>query len=271
MDVCFLYPVSRVVCPDAPATDLGLLPDAAWLAAHPWEVIVLHEQVWWPGEPYRKTPGGPYLPWRRDEVERFATDCHEQACKLLVYASPFYWWKRTDEVVGARLVEDLLVTGADGWYLDYLLPDRVASRGLLAELRQRNPDRMIIAHVSHIKNAGFDGEVWPEVEEFCDLVADGELVPFDESWFGRIKQHLKPWIWHAGPAANPETNLKAYTAAGRTDKPAWPHGMPDAVIGRLAAADGGIIPGWSAPSPKDGDYVWSGGTSPRYRAWKNVR
>jgi len=75
LDISYLYPVCEAAAPKASPDDYGRLPSDGNVqqefAEHPSNVIVLHEQTYNPVRPNR--PEGPYFPWRRGELERFAS------------------------------------------------------------------------------------------------------------------------------------------------------------------------------------------------------
>lgn len=247
-DVAYMYPVCEVGSPGAPVADYGVLAPDAWvrdvLAAEPIDLIVLHEQTFRPAKPNR--PAGPYFPWRRDELERFLAAIHTAGKKLALYTSPFYWVEHSGMSVGdyVTMCNELMRLGIDGLYLDGLLmQDRAGSLDLVARLREKlGPNAVLFAHVSHKLIPAGQETVWPEVEEYVDLVADGEGIE-PAVFLARAKQHVKPVVWISG----------SFSQAGWSDEAI---GVTTAVMG-LHTYD------WISATYTEGAYTWRIGSAKR--------
>lgn len=264
----FIYPINADVPKDAPRPDWGLLPPDDWAGFGAGRRYILHED-WFHCDTGNR-PEGPYLPWRRDEIERFAAAAHAQGGQVALYVSPYHRAKRVTAEGMVQTCLDLLSMGVDGWYFDYLMPDREASKQLIAAIRDAaGPDALMIGHVSHV-TPEFTYPIWPEIEEILTTVADGERVPWDAGWCDRMRQHRRGWICHAGPLVSVESNQKAFKQAGRTGSPIPTEPLSDENLAVLVAGLGGVIPGWVYAIPEGKGYRWATGESERVQAWRRA-
>lgn len=132
------------------------------------------------------SPNPPYKVVNEQEYRRFIHDAHMEGLKVIIYTSFFNSVRvlRSDDSY-FNLVRSLKtkypIDGVyvDGLKFDYnntLIEDKIGSWRMIRKLRELfGPNGIIVLHETH---AGSPVAISPNIESYCDLVINGENVPF---------------------------------------------------------------------------------------------
>ncbi len=133
--------------------------------------------------------GGPYKPVKPSELHRVVKTAHSLGMKVVVYSSPFYYYKSNDADAFFDDVKQIVTKyNLDGMYVDSpyrdkvyptgaILDDKIKGWELMRRIRQLiGPDGILYYHGSGDRSPV---AAVPNIDALCDFTLYGENVPFN--------------------------------------------------------------------------------------------
>ena len=201
--------------------------------------------------------GGPYNPVKPSELHRVVVTAHKLGMKVVVYSSPFYYYKSNDQDAFFEDVQKIYNDyNLDGIYVDSLyydkryrgggiLDDKIANWELMRRLRKLVGPECILYYGSGDRT---EVGVMPNIDALCDFVINGEAVKFTDfndayiqyqvrkfrisNTIGMIKASRRPadmsdeYVLDKMLSMNGRARWVAYPSLGSHGKYTWPTTPP---------------------------------------------